>query len=117
MLRRRSARMVKNALLLVMLTSAAITATQAQGDDDLEALGRQFQQLGQQGKYADAAATAQRALALAERLNPGDQLTLAPCLDNLASADYAMGRTSEAEPLILRALAVREKALGPITSM
>ena len=38
---------------------------------------------------------------------------MARCLNNLALLDNAQGKYPEAEPLVKRALAVREKSLGP----
>ncbi len=38
---------------------------------------------------------------------------MARCLNNPALLDNAQGKYREAEPLVKRALAVREKSLGP----
>ncbi len=38
---------------------------------------------------------------------------MARCLNNPALHDNAQGKYPEAEPLVKRALAVREKSLGP----
>jgi hypothetical protein len=42
-----------------------------------------------------------------------DSVEIAPVLDNLAALDQRQQRYAAAEPLFVRALAIREKALGP----
>lgn len=69
--------------------------------------------LRQKGKYSDALAPAERALAIRERVLGAEHPAVADLLNQVASLlddkqDYA-----KAEAPNLRALAIREKALGP----
>ena len=66
----------------------------------------------QQGNYTEAVKQTKAALSLAEAFGPDDP-RLATTLNNLALLYDAQGRYTEAEPLYKRALAIREKALGP----
>ena len=79
----------------------------------IAALNNQAVQLHGQGKYKEAAATAEKALALAERtLGPEHPETLTS-ESNLALIYKAQGRKREAEPLYQRVLTARERVLGP----
>ncbi len=66
----------------------------------------------QQADYADAEKLLLAALKEAEKFGEQDP-RLATSLNNLAVLYYAQGRYAQAEPLYQRALAIREKALGP----
>ncbi len=66
----------------------------------------------EQGNYVEAVKQTKAALSAAEAFGPQDP-RLATSLNNLAVLYYAQGKYTEAEPLIERALAIREKALGP----
>ena len=75
-----------------------------------------------QGRYAEAEPLLRRALAIVEKrvaekeLEPEDPRVVevvAPILDNLAALYTAQAKYAEAEPLFRRALAIREKTLGP----
>ena len=68
------------------------------------------QQAYQQADYAEAEKQSEAALKEAEAF---DDVRLATSLNNLALLYKAQGRYAEAEPLYQRALAIREKALGP----
>ncbi|MCH7778027.1 MAG: tetratricopeptide repeat protein [Gemmatimonadetes bacterium] len=68
------------------------------------------QQAYQQADYAEAEKQSEAALKEAEAF---DDVRLATSLNNLALLYEAQGRYAEAEPLYQRALAIREKALGP----
>ena len=68
------------------------------------------QQAYQQADYAEAEKQLEAALKEAEAF---DDVRLATSLNNLALLYKAQGRYAEAEPLYQRALAIREKALGP----
>jgi len=66
----------------------------------------------EQADYAEAEKLFLAALKEAEKF--GDQvLRLATSLNNLATLYYSQGKYAQAEPLFRRALAIREKALGP----
>ncbi|HEX8698829.1 MAG TPA: CHAT domain-containing tetratricopeptide repeat protein [Myxococcaceae bacterium] len=65
------------------------------------------------GKYAEAAAQGERALALREELLGGMHPEVANCLNLLGRLYWAQGDFARAEPLLQRGLAVREAALGP----
>ena len=60
------------------------------------------------GNYAEAGRGFEAALAEAETFPPGDP-RLSASLYQLAELHRALGRYAEAEPLLSRALAVREK--------
>ena len=62
-------------------------------------------------RHSEAEAAWRAALADAERLGPMDP-HLFPPLDRLGDLYQTQGRTAEAEPLLRRALAVREQLLG-----
>ena len=83
------------------------------GADELDALNAEVVRLHQAGAYAQAAALAQRALALAERLHGPDHPSVGTTLNNLAELYRAQGRYSDAEPLYKRCITIVEKALGP----
>jgi CHAT domain-containing protein/tetratricopeptide (TPR) repeat protein len=113
MLRRNS---LYAAAVIVFVTSwiaLAAMAAHAQGSGDVDFLSKQVGQLAGAGKYAEAAAIANRALDLAERQFGPDHPTVSIALNNLAFVYSAQGRYGEAEPLYQRALAIAEKALGP----
>ena len=66
----------------------------------------------QQSQYAEAEKQFVAALHEAEKFGQQDG-RLATSLNNLALVQKTQGRHAEAEPLHQRALAIREKALGP----
>ncbi len=68
------------------------------------------QQAYRQADCAEAEKQSEAALKEAEAF---DDVRLATSLNNLALLHKAQGRYAEAEPLYQRALAIREKALGP----
>jgi CHAT domain-containing protein/Tfp pilus assembly protein PilF len=72
-------------------------------------LNRKVIQLHQQGKYAEATEAARRALAIRERLYPGDHPDLAQSLNNLGVLLDVRGRLDEAQPYYERALAMRQR--------
>jgi CHAT domain-containing protein/tetratricopeptide (TPR) repeat protein len=87
-------------------------AARAQDASEVQALNRQNVQLHGQGKYAEAAATGEKVLALAERTLGKDHPDTLASINNLGAAYNALGRHAEAEPLYRRALAGRERVLG-----
>ncbi len=72
---------------------------------------RQIEQLKGAGKFAQAVPLAQRLLTLAGRKGP-QSLEVADALDTLAGLYEAQNKFAEAEPLLKRSLAIREKAPG-----
>ncbi|HYV44642.1 MAG TPA: CHAT domain-containing tetratricopeptide repeat protein [Myxococcaceae bacterium] len=76
--------------------------------DDL----RRAAQLEQQGRYAEAAKLARRALSAAERSVGKEHPALVDALLPLARAEAASGQRSQAENLLLRALRLADLELG-----
>ena len=71
--------------------------------------GRKARQLG---RYAEAENSLRTALKLAEQFRNGEYI-VGESLNNLAELYYAQGKYAEVQPLYQRALAIREKVLGP----
>src|SRR5712692_4998022 len=97
------------ALALALVLVPYLAAQEARWKE----LNAQVVLLYQQGKYAEAAATAEEALRMAEATFGPEDARTATSLNNLAALHWAQGRYAEAEPLYRRALAIDEKALGP----
>ncbi|HWP29721.1 MAG TPA: tetratricopeptide repeat protein, partial [Chloroflexota bacterium] len=85
----------------------------AQATDEVLALRALFVQLYQEGRYPEAAAAAQRLLAVAEARFGPEHPQVAGALSYVATAYRVQGRYAEAEPHFKRALALFEKTLGP----
>ena len=81
-------------------------------NEDLIKLNREVFQLDQAGEHEKALAIANEALGIAERVYGPDHPTAAAELRFIVLVLMAAGRSAEAEPLIRRALAIDEKALG-----
>jgi len=96
-------------ILWVAMLAAAPTGTQAQRALDVDTLNQQVVQLFDQGKYKEAFALAEKALALAERVLGEEHPDTLTSVNNLAAAYDAQGRYGEAEPLYKRALEARER--------
>jgi CHAT domain-containing protein/tetratricopeptide (TPR) repeat protein len=95
-------------LWLALLVSACWAApSSAQG---LAAQSAKVAELGRAGKYTEAIALAQAMLAAQEK-NPASR-DYAGALNNLAQLYGDVGRDAEAEPMLKRAIAVMEKAVG-----
>jgi len=88
-------------------------AAYAQGQDDLTQLFAEVERLYGQGKSAEAASVAERAVALARERHGEVHAEFGSALGWLAIVYQGQGRYGEAEPLHKRSLAIREKALGP----
>ncbi len=84
----------------------------AVGMSELETLSRRIQQLGMEGKGAEAAKLAERYVALAEKRYGADQPDVVPALLEAAIVFEQGGDKARAEALLKQALAVREKAFG-----
>jgi tetratricopeptide (TPR) repeat protein len=69
--------------------------------------------LTREGKYREAVAPAERALALREKALGPNHPAIAESLNRLAEVYRAQGAYTKAEPLHTRALDIREKVLGP----
>lgn len=111
---RRSAMSRRQLVLMSLLGALSLTTAPvfSQSTDDVGALTKQVDQLLQQRSYADANATALRALAAAEhRFGPDDQNLVAP-LNKLAWTYRYLGRYDQSGVMYQRGLAINEKALG-----
>jgi CHAT domain-containing protein/tetratricopeptide (TPR) repeat protein len=105
-------RIAANVLVAGILASAAPMGADAQGPVELDALNRQMVEFHSQGKYKEAAAIAEKALALAESSLGPEHLDTLTWVNNLAALYNLLERLSEAESLYRRALQGRERALG-----
>ena len=77
---------------------------------EIDALNRKVEELRAAGKGAEAIPVAARALALTERRHGANDAATAAALTTLADLLIAQNRLKDAEPLLKRALAIREKA-------
>jgi len=68
--------------------------------------------LSDQGKYAEAITSAERALAIREKFLGENHIEVADTLNELATMHYRRGDYAQAERLFQRALAISEKVLG-----
>jgi ankyrin repeat protein len=66
----------------------------------------------QQGRYAEAAAMAERALKMADEIFPANHVNIAVSLTNLANVYRTQNKHALAEPLYKRALQIDENRLG-----
>jgi tetratricopeptide (TPR) repeat protein len=83
------------------------------GELDWEALFKEAEDLGREGRYDRAVAVGERALRVAESKLGPDHPDLARILDKIADLYCQDNLPQDAEPLWVRSLAIREKALGP----
>jgi len=81
--------------------------------DEATQLGKLVAKLYGEGKYREAVAPAERALALREKALGATHPDVATSLNNLAFLYQAQGAYAKAEPLYVRALDIFVKALGP----
>jgi CHAT domain-containing protein len=99
-------------LVCSLLIAAGASAALAQGDA-LVTLEARIPQLMAEGKWGEAISLAER-VAEGTRAQKGEEhLDTARSLVTLAGLYSIQRRLTEAEPLLRRALAIREKALGP----
>ncbi len=99
-------------LTTLLLAVSGSVGVNAQSGEDIVALGKQVVQLDGQGKYAEATAVAERAVALAERVLGKEHPSTLTSIDNLAVLYAKQGRHAEAKPLYRRVLESRERVLG-----
>ena len=101
-------------LFVAMLAMLAIHVdiASAQSEETVDALSAKAEALYKAGKHSEAAAIAERAVAVAERQFGPDHLAMAAPLDDVARLRHRLGRYAEAEPVYRRSLAIRERALG-----
>jgi hypothetical protein len=81
--------------------------------EEFQRLDRQCWDLMRAGKYRDGERSALELRRLAEGPLADQPARMADALYNLGSVYCGHGRPTEAEPLQKRALAIREKVLGP----
>src|SRR2546423_2636566 len=81
-------------------------------NDEASALNQKVIELYSAGKYAEAIALAQRALAIREKALGADHPDVATSLNNLALLYKNQGRYADAEPLYKRSLAIYGTAVG-----
>src|SRR5262249_15363123 len=98
--------------LLMLMASSSPKEARAQGADELASLRTQIIQLNSQGKYAEAAATAERYVASARQKHGDNHTEYAAAIGWLAYVYAKQGRYNEAKPLYERCLSIFENALG-----
>ena len=94
---------------MVLLFSGPVA--HAQSDRELNALQQEIVRLHAQGRYGDAARSAERLADLLRRRFGENDANYAAALNNAGYLHQQQGRLREAEPLMRRALALREKLL------
>jgi len=82
--------------------------------EEAEQLNQQVVELYGEGRFQEATAPAERALALREEALGPTHPDVAQSLNNLALLYQGQGVYGKAEPLLARALAINEQALGPV---
>jgi tetratricopeptide (TPR) repeat protein/class 3 adenylate cyclase len=102
-------RLVPHVVSIARWVGAYDVRTEAAGG----ALNRAGRYLWERGRYAEARALHQCALAIGERVHGPGHPDVARSLNNLANDQFALGHYAEAQALHERALAIRECALGP----
>jgi CHAT domain-containing protein/Tfp pilus assembly protein PilF len=100
---------VINVVLSLLAIALPLRAQESRWNE----LNSRLQDLFSHGNYAEATATAEEVLRVAETSFGAEDLRTATCTDTLAQLYYGAGKYVEAEPLFKRSLAVREKKLGP----
>lgn len=105
-------RFIRLLVCFLLLAAGAAHPALAQGVD-VETLEARIPQLMIEGKWAEAVTMAERLTQLVRAQKGEDHLDTARSLVTLAGLYSIQRRLTEAEPLLKRALAIREKALGP----
>ena len=103
-------RIIAGLLALLLMPNLGLLAQTP--DIEWESLNGEAMLLYKQGSYDRAVVTTKKALQVAERSGP-EHPNVATSLNNLAALYKAKGQFADAEPLYQRALAIREKVLGP----
>ncbi len=98
--------------LLAGLLCLALWTTALAQQTQWEKLNGAGMEAYERGRYAEAEKLWLAALKEAETFG-GEHTRLATSLNNLAELYRAQGKYAQAEPLLRRALAIKEKALGP----
>ncbi|HZH75316.1 MAG TPA: CHAT domain-containing tetratricopeptide repeat protein [Archangium sp.] len=101
--------------LVVLCVAARAAAGESQPDARLQEARSAYDEakaLDDAGKYDEAMARGEHALALREAVLGGEHPEVAHCLDLLGKIYRHQGDFARAEPLIRRGLAIREAALG-----
>ena len=101
--------------MAVCLCWAVAAAAAASPDARLQEAQAAFDEVGKlwdAGRYDDAIARGEQALALREAVLGPSHPDVAACLDLLGSRHLLRGNPVRAEPLLQRALAIREATLG-----
>ena len=104
--------LVARLVLVALLATVGPIHARGQNGDQLTDLRAQVSRLYEQGKYADALTVAERYVDLAHQKQGQDHTEYATAISWLAYVYRAQRRYSEAEPLLKRALAITEMALG-----
>ena len=107
----RACRIVRLLVCSLLIVTAAVRHVHAQADEAI-AIEARIPQLMSEGKRAEAIALAERLTELVRAQKGDDHLDTARSLVTLAGLYSIQRRLTEAEPLLKRALAIREKALG-----
>ena len=102
--------MLPPAALAMMILISPASAQAGDAQDDITSLERQASALSRDGKFAEAAVFAERALELAERRFGPQDPALAQALSNLAYLYLKLNRYGDAEILYGRAVAIYEAA-------
>ena len=98
-------------IAVVLLTGITQSPTAWAQSAELDAAFRQYQSLEKQAKYAEAIPYAQAFVELAKEEFGETHQIYAAGLNNLALLYSEQGRYEDAEPLLKRALAIKEKGL------
>ena len=99
-------------LCVIAMWLGSSAGPRAQQSDDPADLARQIAQLQNAGKFADALPLAERLVALVKSRHAESSLEYAEALHQLATTYFFQSRHTEAEPIYLQVLAIRERALG-----
>jgi len=100
-------------LVCFLLIAAGVKHPALAQGDDVETLEARIPQLMIEGKWGEAVTLAERLTEKVRARKGEDHLDTARSLVTLAGLYSVQRRLTEAEPLLKRALAIREKALGP----
>ena len=107
-----SRRLVARFIVTVFLAGTIALPCLA-GEQEMLTLMRRITVLAQEGRYGEAIALARKLTNEAERASGRQSALTATTLVVLAQTLQAQGGLAEAEIVLRRALAIREKALGP----